>query len=152
MTVTTTPGTTTVHVIGTCPVKGCRNRRRNSLPGQIVRNRMHTWTEWKIPAAAPYGAVYAHLHKGADAHQGWGNNPRPSQYSANRRHAHDQAWFAAVDAAGWICHDHDRFMVTVEVAGVVNESKPCTAKCKGATGPNCECVCGGAGHGSTWAL
>lgn len=148
---TTTIGTTTVHVIGKCPIKGCRNRRRVTITdAPVVRYRMTTWTDWKIPAAQPYGQVNAPLGKGSSKHQGWGTNPRPSQYLANNRHAYDAAWFAVVNAAGWICWDHDRFMVTVEVAGVVNEEKPCTAACKGATGPNCECVCGGEGHGANY--
>ncbi len=153
MTVTATPGTTTtVHVIGKCPIKGCRNRRRNTCPGQVKSNRMYTWTEWTIPAPTPYGAVQAHLSKRSDRHYGWGTNPRPSQWLANRPHAHDHAWFAAVDAAGWICHDHDRFMVTTEVAGTFNAEKPCTGGCKSATGPNCECVCAGEGHGANWGF
>lgn len=145
-------GTTTVHVIGKCPVKGCRNRRRITADGHIKTNRLYTWTDWKIPAAAPYDAVTAGLGKASDKHAGWGRNPRPSQWLANNPHAYDRAWFDAVTAAGWICTEHDRFMVTVEVSGVYNAAKPCTAACQGATGPNCDCVCGGDGHGSRWSL
>lgn len=150
MTFAQTIGRTTVYVIGKCPVKGCKNRRRHARPGQIKNNRMYTWTEWTIPAAAPYGEVHAALGKGSDRHAGWGTNPRPSKYLASNQHAHERAWFAAIETAGWICTAHDRFMVTVEVSGVVNAEKPCTAACKGATGPNCECVCGGEGHGANW--
>ncbi len=141
---------TTVHVIGKCPVKGCKNRRRHTRPGVVKHNRMHTWTEWTIPAAEPYGQVFAALSKASEKHWGYGNNPRPSGWLANRPHAYDRAWYAAVQAAGWICTEHDRFMVTVEVQGVVNAEKPCTPGCKSATGPNCECVCGGEGHGANW--
>jgi hypothetical protein len=146
---TTTIGTTTVHVIGKCPVKGCKNRRRVTIPNApIKRGRLYTWTEWQIPAAAPYNAVPAQLSKSSPKH-GMGC-ARPSQYLAINRHPFDTAWFGAVEAAGWICVDHDRFMVVVEVKGVVNAEKPCTAACKGATGPSCECVCGGDGHGANW--
>lgn len=144
--------TTTVHVIGKCPVKGCRNRRRNSYPGVVRGDRYRMWTEWKIPAAAPYGAVFAQLAKASHVHNGWGNNPRPSVFLANRRHAFDVAWFGAVEAAGWICAAHDRFMVTVEVHGTVNVDKTCDARCRNATGADCECPCGGEQHGATYAV
>lgn len=144
-----TVGATTVHVIGKCPAKGCRTRRRVTIAdAPIVRGRMYTWTDWKIPAAEPYGAVHSQLSKGGPKHM-LACAP-PSLYLAVNRHAYDAAWFAAIEAAGWICTDHDRFMVTVEVKGIVNAEKPSTAACKGATGPNCECVCGGEGHGANW--
>jgi hypothetical protein len=90
------------------------------------------------------------LSKGSDRH--W-RYPRPSKFLAAREgagHAFDRAWFGAVTAAGWICTEHDRFMTTVEVKGIVNAEKPCTAACRAATGPNCECVCGGDGHGANF--
>lgn len=148
---TATIATTTVHVIGKCPIKGCKNRRRVTIPdAPIKRQGMYTWTDWQIPATAPYGQVRAKLGKGSDTHHGWGLNPHPSKWLACNPDAYEQAWLAAVDAVGWICHEHDRFMVTVEVKGVVNEAKPCTAACRGAVGPSCDCVCGGEGHGSNW--
>jgi hypothetical protein len=147
--VTSTGRTTTVYVIGKCPAKGCRNASRVVVPDAPIRQSgPHTYTDWQIPAAAPYGTVVAGLSPGSDTHQGWGTNPRPSRWLANNRHAYDAVWFAAVEAAGWICTAHDRFMVTREVRGVVNAEKPCTATCRGATGPSCECVCGGQFHGS----
>lgn len=33
------------------------------------------------------------------------------------------------------------------VKGIKNEQVPCNAKCTNATGPNCECSCGGMNHG-----
>lgn len=148
-----TIGTTTVHVIGKCPIKGCRNRRRVTITAApIVQDRYTTWTNWKIPAAAPYGQVRALLSKGSERHHGYGLNPRPSQWLANTRYPHDVVWYHAVEDAGWICTEHDRFMVTVEVAGVVNESRACDGRCMSATGPNCECSCGGSNHGATWSL
>lgn len=148
---TATIATTTVHVIGKCPVKGCKNRRRNTITdAPIKRQGIYTYTDWQIPAPAPYNLVRAALSDRSDKHWGWGTNPRPAQYLAVNRHAYDIAWFAAVAAAGWICREHDRFMVTVEVKGVVNEMKPCTAACRAAVGPSCDCVCGGEGHGGNW--
>lgn len=143
--------TTTVYVIGKCPVKGCKNRRRQVIAdAPIRRHGMYTYTDWQIPAPAPYNQVVAGLSKKSDRHQGYGLNPRPSQYLANHRHAYDAAWFTAISDAGWICTEHDRFMVTVVVEGNVNYEKPCTAACRGATGPSCDCICGGEGHGSNY--
>lgn len=145
----TTIGTTTVHAIGKCPVKGCKARKRVTIPdAPIVRGPIYTWTDWKIPAAAPYDAVHPQLSKDGPKHRL--SCAPPSKYLTVNRHAYDAAWFGAVQAAGWICTEHDRFMATVEVKGIVNAAKPCTAACRGATGPNCECVCGGEGHGSNW--
>lgn len=33
------------------------------------------------------------------------------------------------------------------VKGTKNENVPCDGRCMGATGPNCECACGGKNHG-----
>ena len=37
------------------------------------------------------------------------------------------------------------------VKGTFSESRKCDARCTGATGPNCECQCGGANHGAAHA-
>lgn len=149
MSTMTTGRTTTVYVIGKCPEKGCKRASRVVVhDAPIMRSGPYSWTDWKIKAPAPYDRVDAHLSPKSDRHYRW--SPRPSRYLEVNRHAYDAAWLAAVTAAGWICIDHDRFMVTREVQGIVNEMKPCTAKCRGATGPSCECVCGGEFHGSTF--
>lgn len=148
----TTGATTDVHVIGKCPVKGCKNRRRNTYVGVVKGDRFRQWTEWKIPAPGGYDKVTAGLSERSPKHVGWGSNARPSQYLANNRHAYDAAWFAAVESAGWICAEHDRFMVTVEVKGVVNVDKTCDGRCRNAVGPNCECPCGGLQHGAAYSF
>jgi hypothetical protein len=144
---------TTVHVLGKCPAKGCANRRRNTIADAPVRRYgRHTYTAWQIPAPEPYGQVFAHLHKKSDRHAGWGNHPRPSAFLHSHTRPQDVAWFIAVRDAGWICTEHDRFMVTVEVKGNVNATKPCTAACRAATSAICDCVCGGEFHGANWGL
>jgi hypothetical protein len=46
------------------------------------------------------------------------------------------------------CPDCDSYKVTVNVVkGTVVESKVCDGRCMAATGPNCECSCGGENHG-----
>lgn len=141
----TTVGTTTVYVIGKCPIKGCRNRRRVVIhDAPIKRSGPYTYTDWQIPAPAPYDTVRAAC-LGPKS-----NNPRPSQYLKSHRNEYEKAWFTAIEAAGWICQQHDRFMVVQPVHGVVNHSKPCTGACRSAVGPSCDCACGGEFHGSNW--
>jgi hypothetical protein len=36
------------------------------------------------------------------------------------------------------------------LVGSLNTAKACTARCMGATGPACECECGGENHGGKW--
>lgn len=40
-----------------------------------------------------------------------------------------------------------RRMRLMPVRGVYNANKKCSARCMSATGPSCECACGGANHG-----
>jgi hypothetical protein len=40
-----------------------------------------------------------------------------------------------------------RWIVLKPVRGTFNPDKACNARCMGATGPSCECACGGANHG-----
>lgn len=130
--------TTRVHAIGKCPVRGCRNRKRITLAGRIVRDRHGVHTDWSMPTRVG------------------GQHPAPT-YAPVRPSNHptkdvtDAAFVEAMVACGWTCVEHDRFMIVNAVKGIVNYDKPCTARCKSATGPNCECVCGGEGHGSTFA-
>lgn len=144
---------TTVHVIGKCPVKGCTNRRRNTIEDAPIRTHgRYTYTAWQIPAPAPYGQVFAHLHAKSSRHHGYGLNPRPSAFLTKWSRPEEIAWFTAVRDAGWICTEHDRFMVTVVVQGNVNAAKPCTVACRAATSATCDCVCGGEFHGTNWGL
>lgn len=130
------PASTTVHAIGRCPVKGCRARRRNTFPGLVRTDRRGTWTEWGIPTEA--GLMSAHCTFG----------PPRLRYAAERDI--DRMWGDAMLNVGWVCTDHDLFMTIAAVQGVYRADKPCTARCQSATGPSCECVCGGEQHGARW--
>ena len=46
------------------------------------------------------------------------------------------------------CPDCAKTVTTRQVIGTLNPSKACNAKCMCATGPSCECACGGANHGA----
>lgn len=145
---TTATSTTTVYVIGKCTAKGCKNRSRVVISDAPVKRGVFTYTDWQIPATEPYRMVHSQLGKGSHRHGR--AHAKPSAYLRVNRDAYSMAWFGAVDAAGWICRDHDQFMTTVVVEGVVNESKPCSPACRAATNAECDCACGGEGHGSNY--
>lgn len=142
------PNASTVHVIGKCPVKGCKNRKRNTFVGRIVRDRHGVHTTWGMPATGGYGTIFPAV----DRHPA-----RPSTYAAdpyfNRtdvERCYSQTFVDLMRQHGWVCDDHDQFMKVQAVKGIVNHEKPCNARCKSATGPNCECVCGGELHGASF--
>ncbi len=135
----TSKAPTTVHVIGKCPRKGCKNRRRHTLPGAIVTDRFGIHTTFEVPASAPYETV------------------SPRNFSPFRPaskiptdHPYERAWVAAFRAHGWICDDHDTVMMLTPVKGTINLDKSCDGRCMNATGPNCECSCAGQNHGGAW--
>lgn len=48
------------------------------------------------------------------------------------------------------CPEHGRFLLSNVIAYEVPEIR-CGASCRGATGPSCDCSCGGANHGHNHA-
>lgn len=59
----------------------------------------------------------------------------------------------AVNYNGFLCLPCPTCNTLVEVTaiqGTYNETKVCNGKCMGATGPACDCSCGGENHGSHW--
>jgi len=56
----------------------------------------------------------------------------------------------ASDSYEWTCPKCNSQCVTGNtVQGFISEHK-CGAKCLSSIGPNCECSCGGANHGTNW--
>ena len=49
------------------------------------------------------------------------------------------------------CRSCGRLAVAKAVIGKHNPAKECSARCTGATGPACECECGGENHGGRFA-
>lgn len=131
-------GETTVHVIGKCPVKGCKNRKRHTRPGRIHRDRLRTWTEWKIPAAQPLGEVNPYTYVNV--------RKLPSQFPVDC--LYERVYLQAMHDVGWVCVEHDRFFVLTPVKGVINTDKTCNSPCTNAVGGDCECSCGGHQHGA----
>jgi len=142
--------TTTVYAIGKCPVKGCKTTRRIVLPGQrIVSDRYRTYSEmYLVPAPGHEG--YARTITPYVQGSQWGGATPSGE--ARRTHRYDVARLATLRAHGLVCDDHDRFLSVTAIRGIVNVDKSCDGRCMNATGPNCDCSCGGANHGGSWSL
>lgn len=160
------PQSTTVYVIGECPVKGCKNRRRNALPGRVRSDRLRTWTTWGIPVegepcpASPYlgwdwavSATLAHAFRFGDPRglDPAGSFPGPSAAEI-RLWTSIVAKAEAMYALGWVCDDHDRFMRLTAVDGVIKTDHGCDGRCEAATRASCVCSCGGRNHGAAYDL
>lgn len=161
-------GAVEVRVIGRCPIKGCRSRRTNTLTGRIHESQLGTRTSWGIPteygeqrpnpfegnwrlenvSASRTAMAYFRIEHGADLDPRL--NPNRNTSPVVRRRADSLAWAESMYVLGWVCEDHDRFMKLNAVNGVVNVDKTCDGRCTNATGPNCECSCGGRLHGASW--
>lgn len=50
-----------------------------------------------------------------------------------------------------ICDGCGKMMQPGLLKGFVRPEHICDARCMGSRGPNCECSCGGANHGKSWA-
>jgi hypothetical protein len=50
------------------------------------------------------------------------------------------------EAGGWICEEHDRFLIQKPVTATSTGTK-CTSVCWNSTSIACACSCGGANHG-----
>jgi len=50
-----------------------------------------------------------------------------------------------------ICPNCHKLMKPGILSGHVAPEHVCDARCMGSRGPNCECSCGGANHGKSWA-
>ena len=73
-----------------------------------------------------------------------------------RQGVRTQHWFRLADGTvtAWLpakdCPRCGRLMERKSIVGTLNPSIPCNPKCMGATGPVCECSCGGENHGGRW--
>lgn len=148
MTTTTAAATTQVHVIGKCPVKGCKNRRRNTFTGRVHTDRHGTRTSWGMPAPNGYGSIFPRVDRYPARPSTYATDAYFNRTDVERRYS--EMFVTLMRDHGWVCDVHDQFMTVQAVRGIVNYEKPCNARCKSATGPNCECVCGGEMHGASW--
>lgn len=66
--------------------------------------------------------------------------------------APEKWWIDAMNSLGLLCPDHDAWrMYWTSLDATYNPVKECSARCTGATGPACDCSCGGENHGSRHA-
>lgn len=124
-----------VVVIGKCPVTGCKTRNRGEFPATYSPLDFLRPGDTKVP--------------------GWTIPGCPVRMSDSTFNAYSPAaaqmdqWPATkpLDAAGWVCEEHDLFLVQKQVSGTVNTGKKCGSICKSAASITCDCVCGGSNHG-----
>lgn len=50
-----------------------------------------------------------------------------------------------------LCPSCHKMMAFAHLKGRISEVHICDARCMASRGPNCECSCGGANHGKSWA-
>lgn len=55
---------------------------------------------------------------------------------------------AELAAAGLFCTDHSTHLKWTQLVGRTNPEKECNGICMAATGPSCDCACGGENHGA----
>lgn len=147
--------TTTVHMIGKCPVKGCKSRVRLTLADQrIVSDRWGKHTECYLTPAAGFEGYARMITPWVQGSAQAMRTPSRDLAFLSKPHAnrYDAAHLATLRAHGLVCDEHDRYLTVVAIKGIVNVDKTCDGRCMNATGPNCECSCGGENHGGSWSL
>lgn len=110
----------TANWIGRCPVKGCKNVLH--LAVEMTRER---WTETR--------------HDGA--------NGTKREVPKSREFATKFGWHWGPGHLELRCVRHRYEFRWRQVEGRFSEAHKCDARCMNATGPNCECSCGGQNHG-----
>lgn len=115
--------TTTLRYFGRCPVTGCKHRR-------VIE-------ETTTPLLKRYTTPNSDVLTVLDADgRDW------PLYCLGGKD-----WANAMRRAGFECPEHKR-VVTFEGGRFThNTEKVCNGKCMGATGPACDCSCGGENHG-----
>lgn len=56
------------------------------------------------------------------------------------------------ESYGLVCHEHGTWVKVRALNGTVVAEKTCDGRCTSATGPNCECSCGGHNHGRSFLV
>ncbi|QYN17536.1 hypothetical protein [Amycolatopsis sp. DSM 110486] len=115
-----------LRYFGRCPTKGCKHRR-------VVEQGSHPQVA-RVPHGFGRGEVLVLM---AEAGRDW-----PLYEMGDRDHN------TAMRAAGLVCPEHDRIVWFVGGRFTFNPERVCNGVCMSASGPSCECSCGGANHGS----
>ena len=122
---------TTARYFGRCSVNGCKHRRViqvDSAP-QLVTMR------------GEGGQALLGIG-GPGIPPGWELPVTFTAFTGGPR------WVDAMKEAGLACAKHPNKVLRFErLRGTFNAEKTCTGRCMGATGPACDCQCGGENHG-----
>lgn len=115
------------HWIGKCRV--CKRATRVAVQQQV-----RLMPEWSAGDTL-YIAIRTYQYNAISA---------GAQYHASRQ----GAYVTATCQYGCVARGYPALLTCKRIDGHHNPGVPCHAKCTGATGPNCECSCAGANHGS----
>lgn len=132
----------TVHIIGRCPAKGCKNTRRNTVAGKKTRDRLGVRTAFILPSEDPL------LSSGLRTLPSPDSRPSDAIFLNDR---YSRALLNSFIRLGWICPQHNRFFKLIPVKGIVNIDRTCDHRCLNARRGDCECPCGGENHGASYA-
>lgn len=114
---------TTLRYFGRCPVTGCKHRRVIEQASSPLLKRYTTRSSDVLAVLDADGRDWPLYYLGG------------------------KDWADAMRGAGFSCPEHKR-VVTFEGGRFThNTEKVCNGKCMGATGPACDCSCGGENHG-----
>lgn len=123
-----------IIAIGKCPVRGCKTVNRGQFTDATDPLAEPGFERWKL-------ADQCYINR--RTFDGLNNTPASTM----------TYWFvheALVVAGGWICEEHDRFLVQKPVSAMPSPS-PCRSLCWHSTSLRCACACNGANHGISWA-
>jgi len=109
------------HWLGKCPVKGCHCRLHIDVP--MIRE---TWKE-----------TYHDHARGFSWEQS-----KQREFPDHSLGQHWTPWHL-----GLHCSAHKRELAWTPINGHYSAEHVCDSRCMNATGPNCECGCGGENHG-----
>jgi hypothetical protein len=118
-----TTATTTFRAIFTCRNRNCK----------------HIWAlDYRIEGVDRYGLAYGTR----ELKQGERPSDLDHHYGGRRSYSDDMSGALRCPGCGLNLPKGGR------VDGHYSEKHVCGAKCMGATGPSCDCQCGGANHGA----
>ncbi|WP_289009064.1 hypothetical protein [uncultured Thermomonospora sp.] len=109
--------TDTIRYFGKCPIKGCKTRR--------------------IVDGGPYMAFRI---------DGQYHQLNRHEYGFRTRQEHIE-WAEFMRGLDLVCTRHNKFLTWQSGRFTYNPEKICSPRCMGATGPACDCSCGGENHG-----
>lgn len=120
---------TTVNMLGRCPVARCRAARRVTVEARPVKD------PWRRDYKEPEATIQ--LADGRIERARFAVATLPS----------GGALRGAILPYAIACVAHRAWFRWAQVEGTYNPDRECNARCMGATGPSCDCTCGGENHG-----